>query len=155
LPSNFRNESNGDCHETRILAARGRADSRGRKRVSRGCGRAATLLNVSYDPTRELWRDINERFIADYKAKTGAELTINQSHGGSGTQARAVIDGLEADVGSLASYIDTNAIAKGGLIKSPWSIVCRTARCRTPRWPASTGGFCPGSLSRLDVQSSI
>jgi len=57
-----------------------------------------TLLNVSYDPTRELWRDVNEHFIADYKAKTGVELTINQSHGGSSTQARAVIDGLEADV---------------------------------------------------------
>src|SRR5262249_47164140 len=79
-----------------------------------------TLLNVSYDPTRELWRDINEHFIADYKAKAGVTLTINQSHGGSSTQARAVIDGLDADVVSLASYIDTNAIAKRGLIKSPW-----------------------------------
>jgi sulfate/thiosulfate-binding protein len=82
--------------------------------------RELTLLNVSYDPTRELWRDVNEHFIADYKAKAGVTLTINQSHGGSSTQARAVIDGLEADVVSLASYIDTNAIAKRGLIKSPW-----------------------------------
>lgn len=79
-----------------------------------------TLLNVSYDPTRELWRDINEHFVDDYKAKTGVDVTINQSHGGSSTQARAVIDGLEADVVSLASYIDTNAIAKRGLIKSGW-----------------------------------
>ena len=85
-----------------------------------GAAEELTLLNVSYDPTRELWRDVNEHFIADYKAKTGVELTINQSHGGSSTQARAVIDGLEADVVSLASYIDTNAIAKRGLIKSPW-----------------------------------
>src|SRR5262245_61740161 len=79
-----------------------------------------TLLNVSYDPTRELWRDINEHFVADYKAKTGTEVSINQSHGGSSTQARSVIDGLEADVVSLASYIDTNAIAKRGLIKAGW-----------------------------------
>ena len=79
-----------------------------------------TLLNVSYDPTRELWRDINEHFIADYKAKTGITLTIKQSHGGSSTQARAVIDGLEADVVTLASYIDTDAIAKRGLIKRGW-----------------------------------
>jgi len=79
-----------------------------------------TLLNVSYDPTRELWRDINDHFIPEYKAKTGVSLTINQSHGGSSTQARAVIDGLDADVVSLASYIDTNAIAKRGLIKAGW-----------------------------------
>jgi sulfate/thiosulfate transport system substrate-binding protein len=79
-----------------------------------------TLLNVSYDPTRELWRDLNEHFIADYKAKSGVDVKINQSHGGSSTQARAVIDGLEADVVSLASYIDTNAIAKRGLIKAGW-----------------------------------
>ena len=79
-----------------------------------------TLLNVSYDPTRELWRDINEHFIADYKAKSDVDVKINQSHGGSSTQARAVIDGLEADVVSLASYIDTNAIAKRGLIKAGW-----------------------------------
>src|SRR4030095_882674 len=77
-----------------------------------------TLLNVSYDPTRELWRDLNEHFIADYKAKSGVDVKINQSHGGSSTQARAVIDGLEADVVSLASYIDTNAISKRGLIKA-------------------------------------
>jgi sulfate transport system substrate-binding protein len=79
-----------------------------------------TLLNVSYDPTRELWRDINEHFVTDYRAKTRVDVRINQSHGGSSTQARAVIDGLEADVVSLASYIDTNAIAKRGLIKSGW-----------------------------------
>src|ERR1051325_2977651 len=56
------------------------------------------LLNVSYDPTRELWQELNELFIAKHKRETGQELTINQSHGGSGAQARAVIDGLEADV---------------------------------------------------------
>ncbi|WP_199275330.1 sulfate ABC transporter substrate-binding protein [Sinorhizobium glycinis] len=78
------------------------------------------LLNVSYDPTRELWRDVNEHFIPIYEKQTGNTLTIKQSHGGSSTQARAVIDGLEADVVTLASYLDTNAVAKSGLIKEGW-----------------------------------
>ncbi len=60
-----------------------------------------TLLNVSYDPTRELYEAVNSQFAKDWKAKTGDDLTINQSHGGSGKQARAVIDGLEADVVTL------------------------------------------------------
>jgi ABC-type sulfate transport system substrate-binding protein len=76
-----------------------------------------SLLNVSYDPTRELWRDINDHFVPIYQKQTGNKLTINQSHGGSSTQARAVIDGLEADVVTLASYLDTDAISKSGLIK--------------------------------------
>jgi sulfate/thiosulfate-binding protein len=79
-----------------------------------------TLLNVSYDPTRELWRDINSNFIARYEKETGNKLTIKQSHGGSSTQARAVIDGLDADVVTLASYLDTDAISQRGLIKSGW-----------------------------------
>jgi sulfate/thiosulfate-binding protein len=78
------------------------------------------LLNVSYDPTRELWRDINENFIAAYKSETGKSITVKQSHGGSSTQARAVIDGLDADVVTLASYLDTDAIRKKGLIKPGW-----------------------------------
>ena len=78
------------------------------------------LLNVSYDPTRELWRDINEHFIPKYDKETGNTLSIKQSHGGSSTQARAVIDGLEADVVTLASIIDTDAIRKVGLIKEGW-----------------------------------
>lgn len=78
------------------------------------------LLNVSYDPTRELWRDINANFIPKYEKEKGVKLTINQSHGGSSTQARAVIDGLEADVVTLASYLDTDAIAKKGQIKEGW-----------------------------------
>src|SRR5215469_1204995 len=69
-----------------------------------------TLLNVSYDPTRELWRDLNNHFIPVYEKQRGVKLTINQSHGGSSTQARAVIDGLEADVTTLASFLDTDAI---------------------------------------------
>jgi sulfate/thiosulfate-binding protein len=79
------------------------------------------LLNVSYDPTRELYRAINTAFTAQYKAQTGTELTIRQSHGGSGTQARAVVDGLEADVVTLAMWPDTNAIAKAGLLPTDWT----------------------------------
>lgn len=81
---------------------------------------SVTLLNVSYDPTRELWRDINERFTAAYEKETGTKVTIKQSHGGSSTQARAVIDGLEADVVTLASILDTEAISKKGLIGAGW-----------------------------------
>ena len=89
---------------------------------SHACAAAQTitLLNVSYDPTRELWRDINEHFVAVYQQQTGNALKINMSHGGSSTQARSVIDGLEADVVTLASYIDTNEISKRGLIKAGW-----------------------------------
>ena len=81
---------------------------------------AVELLNVSYDPTRELWRDINASFIPEYAKKTGTTLEIKQSHGGSGTQARAVVDGLEADVVSLALWPDTDAIRKAGQIEAGW-----------------------------------
>ncbi len=80
-----------------------------------------TLLNVSYDPTRELWRDINASFIAQYQKDKGVTLVIKQSHGGSSSQARSVIDGLEADVVTLASFIDTDAIAQRGLITGDWA----------------------------------
>jgi sulfate transport system substrate-binding protein len=80
----------------------------------------ASLLNVSYDPTRELWRELNDKFIAAYEKESGVRLTIKQSHGGSSTQARAVIDGLEADVVTLASYLDTAAISKKGMIRPDW-----------------------------------
>jgi sulfate transport system substrate-binding protein len=80
---------------------------------------AAELLNVSYDPTRELYTEINPLFAARWKAKTGADLTINQSHGGSGKQARSVIDGLEADVVTLALAHDIDAIAAHGELLPP------------------------------------
>ena len=83
-------------------------------------GREITLLNVSYDPTRELWRDINEHFAPLYEKQTGNKVSIKQSHGGSSTQARSVIDGLEADVVTLASFLDTDAISQRGLIKKGW-----------------------------------
>ncbi len=80
-----------------------------------------TLLNVSYDPTRELYQDVNAAFAAQWKAKTGQDVTINQSHGGSGKQARAVIDGLQADVVTLALAYDIDAIAENGnLLPKDW-----------------------------------
>lgn len=80
-----------------------------------------TLLNVSYDPTRELYQDFNAAFAKHWKAKTGQTVTIKQSHGGAGKQARAVIDGLEADVVTLALAYDIDAIhEKAGLIPAGW-----------------------------------
>jgi sulfate transport system substrate-binding protein len=81
---------------------------------------AQTLLNVSYDPTRELYQDFNAAFIKYWKAKTGQTVTIKQSHGGSGGQARAVIDGLEADVVTLALAYDIDAVAQSGLTTAGW-----------------------------------
>ncbi|MFI5298913.1 MAG: sulfate ABC transporter substrate-binding protein, partial [Polyangiales bacterium] len=81
-------------------------------RKSSAAGHELTLLNVSYDPTRELYDDFNQHFAADWKARTGQSVTIQQSHGGSGKQARAVIDGLEADVVTLALAYDVDALAR-------------------------------------------
>jgi sulfate transport system substrate-binding protein len=78
------------------------------------------LLNVSYDPTRELYQDVNKAFAARWKAQTGDAVTIQQSHGGSGKQARSVIDGLEADVVTLALAGDVEALANAGLITGDW-----------------------------------
>jgi sulfate transport system substrate-binding protein len=86
-----------------------------------GLARAQTaLLNVSYDPTRELYRDINGRFAALWHAQGHDAITIKTSHGGSGAQARAVIDGLQADVVTLGLGGDIDAIAKQGLIAADW-----------------------------------
>jgi sulfate/thiosulfate transport system substrate-binding protein len=80
-----------------------------------------TLLNVSYDPTRELYNDYNAEFIAFWKKKTGQTVSIRQSHGGSGKQARTVIDGLQADVVTLALAYDIDALAKQGkLLTANW-----------------------------------
>ncbi|OOG54246.1 sulfate ABC transporter substrate-binding protein [Polaromonas sp. C04] len=80
-----------------------------------------TLLNVSYDPTRELYVDYNAAFAKYWKAKTGQDVTIRQSHGGSGKQARSVIDGLDADVVTLALAGDVDALAShGGLLPKDW-----------------------------------
>ena len=80
-----------------------------------------TLLNVSYDPTRELYVEFNAAFTKHWKAKTGQDVSIKQSHGGSGKQARSIIDGLDADVATLALAGDTDAVAKnGGWIAKDW-----------------------------------
>jgi sulfate/thiosulfate transport system substrate-binding protein len=81
---------------------------------------AQTLLNVSYDPTRELYQDFNAAFVKYWKGKTGQTVSIKQSHAGSGGQARAVIDGLEADVVTLALAYDIDAVAQAGLTTATW-----------------------------------
>ena len=85
-----------------------------------GARAETTLLNVSYDPTREFYVAFNNRFAAYWKKQTGEDVTIQQSHGGSGKQARAVIDGLDADVVTLALAGDIDAIAKTGQIQTDW-----------------------------------
>jgi len=79
------------------------------------------LLNVSYDPTREFYEEYNKLFSAHWKATTGQEVVVNQSHGGSGKQARSVIEGLEADVVTLALGYDIDAIAASGLTDKNWA----------------------------------
>jgi sulfate transport system substrate-binding protein len=94
-----------------------------------GCSQAAAqdveksvrLLNVSYDPTRELYKEFNEAFAKHWREQTGQQVTIQQSHGGSGKQARAVIDGLEADVVTLALAYDIDALHEfGGMVSEGW-----------------------------------
>jgi sulfate/thiosulfate transport system substrate-binding protein len=83
--------------------------------------KAIQLLNVSYDPTRELFQDLNRQFVSRYERETGQKITIKQSHGGSTRQARAVIDGLEADVVSLALPSDIELLQRQGLINGGWA----------------------------------
>jgi sulfate/thiosulfate transport system substrate-binding protein len=82
--------------------------------------RAQELLNVSYDPTRELYQELNAAFVKQWTAKSGKTVVIQQSHGGSSKQARAVIDGLEADVVTLALAYDIDAVAEAGLLPRDW-----------------------------------
>ena len=97
-----------------------------------------SLLNVSYDPTRELYKAYDEAFAAYWQEKTGDTVTIEQSHGGSGAQARAVIDGLAADVVTLALEGDINKVADAGLLAKDWrGQSCRTIPRPTPR-PSSS-----------------
>ena len=83
-------------------------------------GEKTTLLNVSYDPTRELYQEYNAAFAKHWKETAGGKVAVNQSHGGSGKQARAVIDGLEADVVTLALAYDVDAIRQNGLLPAGW-----------------------------------
>lgn len=88
---------------------------------SSGDGKSVELLNVSYDPTRELYQDVNAAFAKRWEAERGQDVTINMSHGGSGKQSRAVIDGLRADVVTLALAFDVDAIAqKAKLLDAKW-----------------------------------
>jgi sulfate transport system substrate-binding protein len=79
------------------------------------------ILNVSCDPTRELFRALNQQFVTEYQRQTGVKLNVQQSHGGSSRQSRAVIDGLKADVVSFALFPDVDALRKRGLIAQDWS----------------------------------
>ena len=107
-----------------LIAAAGGAAALAAPALLGGAARAAgapiTLLNVSYDPTRELYKDVNAAFTRFWKGRTGQDLVINQSHGGSGAQSRSVIDGLQADVVTLALAYDIDAIADRGLIAKAW-----------------------------------
>ena len=99
--------------------------SGGDRAPSAGDGGATTtgaveLLNVSYDPTRELYSEFDQAFARHWREKTGQTVTVKQSHGGSGAQARAVIDGLEADVATLALAYDIDAIQQSGLVAPGW-----------------------------------
>jgi len=78
------------------------------------------ILNVACDPTRELWRDLNAAFVRDQESRQNAKPTVRMSHGGSGSQARAIVDGLDADVATLALYTDTDAIRKAKLMDAGW-----------------------------------
>lgn len=78
------------------------------------------LLNVSYDPTRELWKELNDAFAHKYEKESGQKIEIDQSHGGSASQARAIIDGMKADVATLSIWTDTDALRKQGLLKANW-----------------------------------
>ena len=100
------------------LAALGAGCDSGSDR--RNTAESVTLLNVSYDPTRELYADLNAAFAASWRSRTGQRVTIEQSHGGSGKQARSVIDGNDADVVTLALALDVDQIAAAGLIDPGW-----------------------------------
>ena len=78
------------------------------------------LLNVSYDPTRELYVNYNQAFAKHWKATHGQDVLVKQSHGGSGKQARSIIDGIEADVATLALAGDIDALVKNGSVKADW-----------------------------------
>ena len=118
-----------------------------------------TIINASYDVSRELYKDVNEAFIADWKKKTGETPTIDQSHGGSSKQAPAVIDGLEADVVTSRSSTDVDCLAKTGVSSPPTGRSCRTTRspytttsssscARATRRASRTGPTSPSPASR-------
>jgi sulfate/thiosulfate-binding protein len=104
-----------------ILSACGRKDDAAAADLGTATTSEAELLNVSYDPTRELYQEINAAFARSYAQSHGVKVTIKQSHGGSSKQARSVIDGLEADVVTLGLAYDVDAVAGAGLIAPDWT----------------------------------
>ena len=113
-----------------------------------------TLTNVSYDPTRELYKAINEAFAKEWLAKTGQKVTVRASHGGSGRQARSVIDGLEADVVTLALAGDIDAIAREGQAAAGRlaDAACPTTPRPTPRPSCS---WCARAIPRASRTGTI
>jgi len=103
-----------------VILAFGCGPSESTTGVSGTATRPVELLNVSYDPTRELYAEFDQAFAKYWREKTGQTVSVKQSHGGSGAQARAVIDGLEADVATLALAYDIDAIQQGGLVNAGW-----------------------------------
>src|SRR3546814_8650233 len=113
-----------------VVAATGLASCSSGSDDGGGAVQKAELLNVSYDPTRELYAEINPKFAAKWKAETGQDVKITMSHGGAGKQARAVIDGLDADVATLALAYDVDEIAaRSDALTTPWQKIGR-ASCR-------------------------
>jgi sulfate/thiosulfate-binding protein len=98
-----------------------------------GCGRSEpaplVLLNVSYDPTRELYREVAEKFARDYRARTGRAIEVRSSHGGSGAQARAVLGGLKADLVTLALASDIDVLAEKGFVAADWAALQPNNAC--------------------------
>ena len=109
-----------DYSRRQLLAASG-ALAAGLPVAAAAAGSVA-LLNVSYDPTREFYKDYNALFAADWRRRGGGDVQVRQSHDGSGKQARAVVDGLEADVVTLALAYDIDAIARHGLIAAELAV---------------------------------
>jgi sulfate transport system substrate-binding protein len=102
--------------------------------LATGLAQAGSLLNASYDVARSLYQDLNPAFAAQWKQQTGETVTIEQSHGGSGKQARAVIDGLPADVVTMNNPLDIDAIAAAGLLAKDWAQ--RLPHQSSPSWSA-------------------
>ena len=121
---------------TAVLAAAGALAGCGRSDTADGGG-TMTLTNVSYDPTRELYKEYNELFQKHYRETTGKDIRIIQSHGGSGSQARSVIEGSRADVVTLALAHDISLIERAGLIHEAGKAISPTIQRRTRR-PSSS-----------------
>ena len=129
-----------------LLAGCGASDS----------GDAVRILNVSYDPTRELYREVNERFAAKWRAETGQAVVIQMSHGGSGSQARAVIDGLDADVVTLALGYDIEAIQlRSAACSRAGRRACRTTARLTRRRSCSSSARVTRRTSPIGRTCSI